>query len=59
MARSPSVIEDRPSTRRVGALRALMPFIWPYRIQVVLALIALSVTATTKVSAPAKPPAGV
>ncbi|WP_299843822.1 ABC transporter transmembrane domain-containing protein [uncultured Paracoccus sp.] len=45
MARSPSVTEDRPTTRRVGALRALMPFIWPYRIQVVLALIALSVTA--------------
>ncbi|AUH64557.1 ABC transporter transmembrane domain-containing protein [Paracoccus zhejiangensis] len=45
MARSPSVIEDRPTTRRVGALGALSPFIWPYRIQVVLALIALSVTA--------------
>ena len=45
MARSTTVIEDRPTTRRVGALRALAPFIWPYRLQVLLALVALSLTA--------------
>ncbi|MFV0302273.1 MAG: ABC transporter transmembrane domain-containing protein, partial [Paracoccus sp. (in: a-proteobacteria)] len=45
MARRTTLIEDRPTTRRVGALRALLPFVWPYRWQVVLALAALSLTA--------------
>ncbi|TRW97474.1 ATP-binding cassette domain-containing protein [Paracoccus sp. M683] len=45
MARSTTLIEDRPTTRRVGALRALVPFVWPYRAQVVLALGALVLTA--------------
>ncbi|MGR3199556.1 MAG: ABC transporter transmembrane domain-containing protein [Paracoccus sp. (in: a-proteobacteria)] len=41
MARGNRIIEDRPSSRRVGALGALWPFVRPYRGQVVLALLAL------------------
>ena len=46
MARGTTTItQDRPTSRRVGALRALAPFLWPYRGQVALALMALMVTA--------------
>ncbi|MFC0199526.1 ABC transporter transmembrane domain-containing protein [Paracoccus rhizosphaerae] len=41
MARGNRIIEDRPTSRRVGALGALWPFVRPYRGQVVLALLAL------------------
>ena len=26
-----STVEDRPKSKRVGALRGLVPFLWPYR----------------------------
>lgn len=45
MARSPKVIADRPTTRRIGALAALWPFVRPYRGLVAAALAALMVTA--------------
>ncbi|ARJ68778.1 ABC transporter transmembrane domain-containing protein [Paracoccus contaminans] len=45
MARSPKVIADRPTTRRIGALRALWPFVRPYRLLLAGALAALLVTA--------------
>lgn len=45
MARSPKVIADRPTTRRIGALRALWPFVRPYRPLLAGALAALLVTA--------------
>ncbi|TJZ93353.1 ATP-binding cassette domain-containing protein [Paracoccus gahaiensis] len=44
MARGAGKQEDRPTSRKVGALGALWPFVQPYRIQVVLAMLALVVT---------------
>lgn len=45
MARSPKVIADRPTTKRIGALGALWPFVRPYRLLLAGALGALVVTA--------------
>ena len=45
MARSPKVIVDRPTTKRIGALRALWPFVRPYRGLLAAALGALMLTA--------------
>ena len=44
MRRGASTTEDRPTSRKVGALGALWPFVRPYRLQVVLALLALACT---------------
>ncbi|RJL14209.1 ABC transporter transmembrane domain-containing protein [Paracoccus siganidrum] len=44
MARRTTILEDRPTSRRVGALRALWPFVRPYRRQVLLAFLALALT---------------
>jgi ATP-binding cassette, subfamily B, bacterial len=40
-----SAVEDRPKSKRVGALRGLLPFLWPYRALGTLALLALVLTA--------------
>ena len=40
-----SVVEDRPKSKQVGALRGLFPFVWPYRGMAGLALLALILTA--------------
>ena len=40
-----SVVEDRPKSKQVGALRGLAPFLRPYRLMVGLALVALTMTA--------------
>lgn len=40
-----SGVEDRPRSKRVGALRGLVPFLWPYRGLGLLALCALTLTA--------------
>lgn len=40
-----SVVEDRPKSKQVGALRGLFPFLWPYRGMAALALMALILTA--------------
>lgn len=45
MARGNSITEDRPTSKKVGALRALWPFVRPYRRLGLLALIALVLTA--------------
>ncbi|MDT1060257.1 ABC transporter transmembrane domain-containing protein [Paracoccus sp. CPCC 101403] len=45
MARGPQIIADRPTTKRMGALRALWPFVRPYRWLMAAALVALAVTA--------------
>ncbi|RCW85824.1 ABC transporter transmembrane domain-containing protein [Paracoccus lutimaris] len=45
MARTPTIIADRPTTKRIGALRALWPFIRPYRGLMLAAMAALVVTA--------------
>lgn len=52
MARGTRIIEDRPTSRRVGALGALWPFIKPYRGQVVLALLALAGTSAISLILP-------
>jgi ATP-binding cassette, subfamily B, bacterial len=45
MARQPETVETRPTTRKVGALRGLVPFLRPYRMLSALALLALVLTA--------------
>ncbi|MGN7868262.1 ABC transporter transmembrane domain-containing protein [Paracoccus sp. 22332] len=52
MARGTTIISDRPSSRRVGALGALWPFLRPYRVQVVLALFALAATSAISLVLP-------
>ena len=52
MARGTTIISDRPTSKRVGALRALGPFLRPYRVQVVLALIALAATSAISLILP-------
>jgi ATP-binding cassette subfamily B protein len=44
--------EDRPRSRRVGALRGLWPFVRPYRVLGGLALVALVVTAAVSLVLP-------
>ncbi|WP_435167968.1 ABC transporter transmembrane domain-containing protein [Falsirhodobacter sp. 1013] len=43
---------DRASSRKVGTLRALVPFLWPYRAMVAGTLIALTLTAGASLSLP-------
>jgi ATP-binding cassette subfamily B protein len=52
MAREPKTIIDRPTSRRVGALRGLAPFLRPYRGQLTLALAALTLTAAVSLALP-------
>ncbi|RQP06705.1 MAG: ATP-binding cassette domain-containing protein [Paracoccus sp. BP8] len=52
MARGTPIIADRPTTRRIGALRALWPFIQPYRGLLAAALVALAVTAAISLVLP-------
>ncbi len=51
MARNDTII-DRPASKRVGALRGLMPFLRPYRGMTVLASVALVVTAGMSLTLP-------
>lgn len=44
--------QDRPSSKKVGALRGLMPFLAPYRVMTTLAVLALIVTATVSLILP-------
>jgi len=53
MARRPQMAaEDRPGTKRIGALRALAPFLRPYPGMVLGALLALTVTASVSLVLP-------
>lgn len=52
MARTPTVTEDRATSKRVGALAGLMPFLTPYRRLLVLALAALVLTAAVSLILP-------
>lgn len=53
MARAPQTpLEDRPTTKRIGALRALVPFVKPYSGQVLAALMALVLTASISLILP-------
>ena len=45
MARGPTITADRPTTKRIGALRALWPFLRPYRGLLGAAVVALVITA--------------
>lgn len=52
MARGTTILEDRARSKKVGALRGLVPFLAPYRGMVVLALLALMLTATISLILP-------
>ncbi|WP_134681871.1 ABC transporter transmembrane domain-containing protein [Paracoccus ravus] len=52
MARGPKIIADRPTTKRIGALRALWPFIRPYKGLLAAAMVALTVTAGISLTLP-------
>lgn len=53
MARRPEPrTEDRPASRRIGALAALWPFIRPYRLMLTGALVALTFTAAISLMLP-------
>lgn len=52
MARGPSSLPDRAASKRVGALAGLRPFLAPYRIMVLAALAALTLTATVSLILP-------
>ncbi|MRX50759.1 ATP-binding cassette domain-containing protein [Paracoccus sp. S-4012] len=52
MARRPASTVDRPTTRRVGALAALWPFVRPYRGLLAAALVALVATASVSLVLP-------
>ncbi len=55
MARQPQVTsseEDREKSKNMGALRGLRPFLRPYRVNVVLALLALTLTASVSLTLP-------
>ena len=52
MARKPEILENRPTSRRVGGLRGLAPFLRPYRLMVIGALAALTLTATVSLILP-------
>ena len=46
------VTEDRASSKQVGVLRALVPYFAPYKLLVILALIALTITASVSLVLP-------
>jgi ATP-binding cassette subfamily B protein len=52
MARNDAPLPDRPASKRVGALRGLLPFIAPYRGQATLAGLALVLTAVVSLAIP-------
>jgi ATP-binding cassette subfamily B protein len=52
MARGDTQIEDRATSRRVGALRGLVPFLQPYRGWLALATAALVLTAAVSLALP-------
>lgn len=52
MARRPTDTADRPTSRRVGALRALWPFLRPYRLLALAAFVALVATASISLILP-------
>lgn len=52
MARQPKIIADRPTTKRIGALSALWPFIRPYTQLLTVAIIALVLTASVSLVLP-------
>ena len=52
MARKPEITENRPASRSVGALRGLVPFLRPYRWLALLAVVALTLTATVSLVLP-------
>lgn len=52
MARGTPALEDRPTSKKVGALRALLPFVLPYRGQVLIAVVALVLTSAISLVLP-------
>ena len=46
------LIEDRPTSKEIGALRGLLPFIAPYRVMAAMAALALFLTASVSLILP-------
>lgn len=49
---TPTPTEERAKSRQIGALRALLPFMLPYRVLMVLAVMALVLTAMVSLTLP-------
>ncbi|WP_164517316.1 ABC transporter transmembrane domain-containing protein [Tabrizicola piscis] len=52
MSDTTTTADDRPKSKQVGALRGLAPFLWPYRGLLLLALLALVLTASVSLILP-------
>ncbi len=52
MARGTQFVHDRPTSKRIGALRALLPFLRPYRAMAALAFVALVATSAISLILP-------
>ena len=52
MAPPPDPTQDRAKSKRVGALRGLVPFVWPYRAMAMAAGVALTLTACVSLVLP-------
>ncbi|SCZ53909.1 ATP-binding cassette, subfamily B [Epibacterium ulvae] len=52
MAKAPQSQEDRATSRKIGVLQALWPFIYPYRLLMTAALAALVLTAAVSLTLP-------
>ncbi len=51
-APAPNVTQEREKSRRIGALGALAPFLWPYRPLMIAAILALVLTAMVSLTLP-------
>ena len=49
---APSQTEEREKSKQLGALRALVPFLWPYRILMIASVAALVLTAMISLTLP-------
>jgi len=48
----PQATQEREKSREIGALRALLPFMWPYRALMIAAMLALVLTAMVSLALP-------
>lgn len=49
---APGATEDRAKSKRISALTALLPFVWPYRVLALMAIAALVTTAIVSLTLP-------
>ncbi len=51
-APSHTAVKEREKSKKIGALRALVPFLWPYRVLMFCAILALMLTAMVSLAMP-------